>query len=92
MALAYAAKDPEDIDDFTIDWSNVIASGETISTATATVVGGEVTAASPSISGSLTTTRLSGGTAGIIASVRVRIVTSTGRQLDQTMTFQIEQA
>lgn len=79
------AKDPDDIDDVTWDWSARLASGETISTFTATVVSGDVAVSSTAISGTNTTARLTGGTAGSRAEVRGRMVTSTGRQLDWTI-------
>lgn len=84
--LTYDAKDPDDTDDFTVSWANILASGETISTAAASVTAGDVSVSgSVSISGALTTVRLTGGTAETTARVRVRIVTSTSRQLDQTL-------
>lgn len=91
----FEAKDPDDIDDFTLDWSTLtLATGETISTATATVVapasGAPSVSGSVTISGSKTTTRLTGGTADTVADVRVRITTSAGRQIDETMRIPVE--
>ena len=40
MIVAPDPKDPDDTDDFTIDWSNVLGSGETISSLTVTTIAG----------------------------------------------------
>lgn len=90
MIAAPDAKDPDDTDDFTLDWTNVLASGETISTLTVTVVSGGVTVGSSSILTVYTTARVSGGTAGTDAIIRYRIVTSTARQLDESLMIHLE--
>ena len=90
MIVAPDPKDPDDTDDFTLDWTNVLASGETISSMSATSVSGGLTVASSSISTVYTTARVSGGTAGTDAVVRFRIVTSTARQLDESLTIHVE--
>ena len=88
----YSPKDPDDTDDFTIQWSTLtLASGETISTATASVTAGTVSVSgSVTINGTKTITRLTGGVAGETANVRVRITTSAGRQIDETMVIPVE--
>lgn len=90
MIVAADTKDPDDTDDFTLDWTNVLASGESISTLTMAVVSGGVTVSSSSISTVYTTARITGGTSGTDAVVRYRIVTSTSRQLDESLTIHIE--
>lgn len=88
--IGFTPKDPDDIDDFTWDWAKVLASGETITAFTALIVsGGLAVSGTPSISGTKTTARVTGGTAGQIGQVRGRITTSAGRQLDETAEFQI---
>lgn len=82
-------KDPNDVDDMSLVWTNLLASGETISTITTTVVSGGVTLGTPAISGATTTVRVSGGTAGTQAEVLFRITTSTSRQLDTTLTIPV---
>ena len=77
------AKDPDDIDVFSFDWLNVLDSGETIATFSATPPAG-ITVDTTAISGTQTRARLSGGTAGINYEVVYRITTSAGRQLDET--------
>ena len=90
MIVAGDPKDADDTDDFTLDWTNVLGSGETISSLTVTTISGGVTVASSSISTVYTTARVSGGTAGSDAVIRYRIVTSTSRQLDESLTIHVE--
>jgi len=80
--------DPDDIDDFVLDWTNRLTTGETITGFTVTVASGTATV-SGSTSGTTTTARLSAATAGTVQ-VRFRITTSAGRQLDETATIQVE--
>lgn len=89
--ISFSAKDPNDVDDFTWEWAAVLAMDETISTFDTDVVAGGVTVDDTAISGTMTTARISGGTAGTMAQVRGRITTSTGRILDETATFQIRE-
>lgn len=90
MIVAQDIKDPDDTDDFTLDWTNVLATGETISTLAVSVTSGGVTVASSSISGVLTTARITGGSAASDAVIRYRITTSTSRQLDESLTIHVE--
>lgn len=80
--------DPDDIDDLQWDWSGRLATGETISTFTA--VGSGVTMGATAIDGAITRARFSAGTVASLASVRGRIVTSTGRQIDWTIELPVE--
>lgn len=90
MIVAPDSKDPDDTDDFTLDWTNVLGASETISTLSATTISGGVTVASSSISTVYTTARITGGTAGTNAVIRFRITTSTSRQLDESLTIHVE--
>jgi hypothetical protein len=90
MIYATDAKDPDDADDFTLDWTGVLATGETISTLAMAVVSGGVVVGSSSISTVYTTARVSGGTDGLAAVIRYRIVTSASRQLDESLTIPVE--
>lgn len=51
---------------------------------------GGVTVSSSSISTVYTTARVTGGTAATDAVIRYRITTSTGRQLDESLTIHVE--
>lgn len=79
-------KDPDDICDYQFDWSNRLEDAETIDTSTFSVDDGSVeidmVSQTPTISGSITTFWLSGGTAGERCVITNRIVTSEGRQYD----------
>jgi hypothetical protein len=91
MINVYNAKDPDDTDDFTLNWDEELAAGETISTATwAVIVGTLLTVASSSNTTTTATARLAGGTAGEMAEVRCRIITSAGRQLDETLRIPVD--
>lgn len=89
MIIVSTPKDPDDSDDFLLDWTNVLGASETISTFTATVVSGDATVSASIISGASTIARIAGGTNGTKAQVRYRIVTSSGRQLDRTLQITI---
>lgn len=82
------AVDPDDTDDLEWNWTNRLATGETISTFTA--VGSGVTVGTTTIAGAITRARISAGTVATVATVRGRIVTSTGRQLDWTIEIPVE--
>jgi len=85
MITATDPKDPDDTDDFALDWAAVLATGETIAGLAVSVAAGDVSVDTTSISGSNTIARISGGTAGIPAQLRYRLTTSSGRQLDETL-------
>jgi hypothetical protein len=90
MIVAADPKDPDDTEDFTLDWANVLDTGETISTLAVTSVSGGLTVSSSSISGTETTARTTGGTAATDAVIRYRITTSASRQLDESLTIHVE--
>jgi hypothetical protein len=88
VIVVHEPKDPNDTDDFTLDWTLILQSGETISVLA--VTSSDVTVASSAISGAQTVARLSGGTVGSTADVLYRITTSLSRQLDETLRLRIE--
>jgi len=77
MATSFT-KDPEAVLDYTFDWSDWLATGETISSYTVTVPTG-ITKDSDSQADGVVTVWLSGGTAGTNYRVECKIVTSAGR-------------
>jgi hypothetical protein len=81
-------KDPEAVLDWRFDWSSWLADGETISTSTMTVSAGLVLD-SDGHSATSTTAWLSGGTAGAVYSVANRIVTSSARTDERTITIRV---
>jgi hypothetical protein len=82
------AKDPDEVLDYGLEWSDVLEDGETISTsswtATAGITLGTSGATAPSISSTQTLCWLSGGTAGSIYTITNRIVTSESRTYDRS--------
>jgi hypothetical protein len=97
--LTWPSKDPAEVLDYEIDWTNRfldpvtgVATGETISTSTWSVPTGSVVIASspvPSISGNFTKLWLTGGTAGDACVLLNQIVTSAGRIFDQRVRLRI---
>ena len=81
MAQTYA-KDPAAVLDFTFDWSDWLATGETISTFTVTPDTGITLGTgdkAPSQANGIITYWLTGGTDGTAYKVVCQIVTSAGR-------------
>jgi hypothetical protein len=79
------SKDPNDIDDFALDWTNQLK-GEQLATAEWSFV----TAAGAAIEGSSVSSpfakvRISGGLENQTAILLCRATTSTGRQIDHTV-------
>lgn len=82
-------KDPSDVLDYTFDWTNVLATGETISSYTVTPDTG-LTKDSDSQASGVITYWLSGGTADSLYNVVCKIVTSAGRTVERTATFTVK--
>lgn len=80
---------PDALEDFPLDWSRDLVSGETILTSTWTVPDG-LTEGAKSQSSDTATIWLSGGTPGTIYAVRNVIVTSAGRTYEQTIYIEVE--
>lgn len=83
MALRWPNKDPDEVLDYVIDWSDRLA-GDTISTSTWEVPSG-ITKDSDSNGTTSTTVWLSGGTANAVYTLTNRIVTAAGRTMDQSV-------
>jgi hypothetical protein len=84
----WSAKDPDEVGDFTIDWSGRL-SGDLISTSTWTVPAG-LTKGSDSHDRTSTTVWLSSGVLGARYQILNRIETLGGRQMDQTVLLKIK--
>jgi hypothetical protein len=76
-------KDPEDLDDFGIDWTAKLLGAETIASVV-WIVPAPLVKASEAINGAVTLIRLSGGVSGAAYTVTCRMTSSTGRQLDRS--------
>ena len=82
-------KDPDAVLDYAFDWSDWLATGETISSHTITTETG-LTKDSDSESSGVVTVWLSGGTAGEDYDVACKIVTSASRTDERTMTIRVK--
>lgn len=92
MALQWPDKDPNEILDYSIDWTNKIDTGDTISSSTWTDFssGGLVKGSSTfSASLNITTIWVSGGTAGKYYTITNTIDTTIGRTMQQTVGIKI---
>ncbi|MEU6582805.1 hypothetical protein [Nocardia sp. NPDC046763] len=83
-------KSPTDIDPWTFDWSEELASGETITASSFIVISG-LTLTSAAHTATTATILVSGGTLGTTYLVTNRVATSTGRQLDCSFQVTIAQ-
>lgn len=81
-------KDPNAVLDYVLDWTDFLQ-GDTISTSTWTVPSG-ITKTTDSKTATTTTVWLSSGTAGQVYTVTNRIVTTGGRQQDQSIQFVVQ--
>lgn len=83
MAESWPFKDPEEILDYRMDWTDRLEDSETITVSVWEVIEGSVemeASPAPSIAGSTTKVWLSGGTLGETCIVTNHITTSTGRE------------
>lgn len=81
-------KDPQAVLDYAFDWSDWLDSGETIASTTITVASG-LTKDSDSESDGIVTIWLSGGTAGTSYTVACKIVTSSSRTDERSITIMV---
>ena len=92
-ALRWPDKDPADVLDYGLDWSEqlaLVSPADTISSATWTVPAG-LTAGAQFVVGGVATTWLSGGTAGTDYTVTCRIVTAGGRTLERSVKLLVKE-
>ncbi len=87
MGIKLFWKDPDSIEDFTIDWSDHLGS-DTIATSVWTVPSG-LTQDSETETTTTATVTLSGGTVGAFHTVTNRITTDGGRTLDQSIHIRV---
>lgn len=88
MAIDFT-KDPDDVLDYSFDWSAWLATSETISTSDWTPSAGIVVDSETNTT-TTTTVWLSGGTAGQPYTVTNRITTNQARTVDRTMTIRVK--
>ena len=96
--MSVELKDPDAVLDYSQDWTTYLAAGESISSSTWAIEGGDaapVTTAlaisgTPSLVGAVATAFVSGGTKGQVYTLRNRIVTNQGRTDDRSWTIRVE--
>lgn len=81
-------KDPDDVLDYSFDWSDWLTTNELISSFVAIATPG-ITIDSTSNTATVTTTWLSGGVAGSPYTITHRIVTNQNRTVDRSMTIRV---
>ena len=88
MALNWPDKDPDEVLDYCLDWSDRLGSSDTISTSTWIVPTG-IVADNESNTDTTATLWLSSGMAGRRYDILNRIVTTEGRTMDHTVSIRI---
>ena len=72
-----------------VDFKNQINAGDTITSGNAVLSSGSVAVANPSVTGTIVTFQVSGGTTGSLCEVIVSCATSSGETLAEPALFQI---
>jgi frataxin-like iron-binding protein CyaY len=88
MGKRWPNKDPNEVLDYAIDWSQRLA-GDIIDTSTFTVPSG-IVINSQSKTNTMTTVWLSGGSEGVTYDILNRIITNGGRTMDQTVELRVK--
>ena len=88
LTLQNPLKDPSAVLDYVFDWTEWLATGETITDHTITADTGIIVDSSTELDGKVTVW-LSGGTAGINYKVACKITTSAGRTDERTLWIRV---
>jgi len=89
MPQLVPSKDPNEVLDYTVDWTNRL-DGDTISSSSAVLEEGDVTIDSQSFSGANQTVWLSGGTENVTSIVTLRVETAGGRTYDEAIKVKLK--
>lgn len=89
--MSIYTKDPDAKLDYAFDWSDWLASGETISSQTVTASPTTMTVSGTAQAGGTVTYWLTGGTDGVNYRVTCHIVTSVSREDDRTDTIMVRE-
>lgn len=89
MAIKGFTKDPDEVLDYAIDWSNWLATGESI-TCSLWLTTGTLVTTSASHTTSVATIWLSAGTTGTVYNVTNRIGTSGSRLADRSISIRVK--
>lgn len=85
----WPAKDPDEVLDYTLDWTDRLEDDETIDTSTFELASGGVNIDSSSELEGITTVWLSGGAADEVCLITNRVITSAGRTYEQSVKLRI---
>lgn len=88
MGIRWKNKDPADVADYSIDWSDRIG-GDAITSVTWTIPAGITQVSQAAPSGAVTSLFLSGGVNGTIYSIGCRIVTAGGLTLNERVRLKV---
>ena len=91
MALTWPAKDPQANKDYGLDWSALLAEGETLSQSEWAVEPAGLVVGAGSIVGNVCVVWLSGGTDGTAYKVTNTITTSRGLIDERTVTIKVKE-
>ena len=86
---SWPSKDPDEVLDYSFDWSERLVSGETLSTSTMLLASGTVTLGANTIVGAVTKIWLSGGVAGGVSVITNRVVTNASRTYEKSAKLRI---
>lgn len=89
MALNWPAKDPDEVLDYEVDWSDRIGT-DTILTSVWTLSSADIVTSLNTYTSSNTTIWLSGGVNGSSYTLTNEIVTAGGRTMDQSVNINIK--
>jgi hypothetical protein len=91
MATHSAAKDPNAILDFGLDWGDWVSTGDSLSSAVWSVTGPDnaLTLSDSSLVGDTATTRAAGGTVGYTYELTCRVNSASGLVDDRSIALQI---
>ena len=89
MVLAWPTKDPNEVLDYVVDWSDRL--GEDIISTSEWTVPDDITQDSDSKTDTTTTIWLSGGTVGTTYTFINRITTTGGRTMDQSVKLKLKE-
>ncbi len=88
-AAAFSTKDPDDILNYTWDFSDWLGTGESISSYSFPDFPSGLTLVTDCNTSSAVTARISGGTAGTTYSITCRVVTDAGQTKDVTISLPV---
>lgn len=90
MRLTWPPKDPTEILDYSVDWSNRLANDHLITSTFIINGGANVSIIANSFNDSMSTVWLAGGTTGRVAIITNHVQTAGGREWEESVHISIE--